>query len=1010
MLQLDRSNVVRAVAALLLLATSAAAQFPAPELYRVFPSGGRPGSAVQVRVGGENLDGPQTLLFSHPGIYANAKFKPSNEFESAPAVEPDLFDVAIDASVTPGIYECRLAGLFGVSNPRTFVVDDREQTQEVEPNDRMEQATAIPAECAVHGRSNYQGDVDYFLIEAIRGQRLAIVVDAQKIDSRFQPSVTVLSPSGKELVAKPYQRTDAHLAFLVEEDGPYKIALHDIGFSGGEDYGYRLAATSRPFVTSVFPSVARLNEDREYQLMGFNLPGGQPVAGSEPLSIVKRSLRFTQASPSLNGRLFPNIAAAVAESGTVAMQLPSPFGDSNTVVLPLADASIVFESDKSIEPALPAPNAAIEPSRYLPGYCEIVGEFKGDQDEDRFVIHCKAGESFDIDVVCERSGYSADPRLRLGKRVVQPDGAAQFQQLAESDDVDQTVIPEFRTISHDPGFRFNAPEEADYEIVVSNRASVAESGVPYRLRVLAPRPGFQLAVTHLAETTAPKDANYEARVRQCVLRPGGSAALQVFALRSPECTGPIELRLQGLPPGITARNLVIPSGARSTSVVLTASENAAAWVGAIQVFGTTRLGDVSYSQKAWANTLVWPARPFNGEFPAAETRVSSDVYLSVAVDTPAPFEVAWEHRPMWKLTPGAKVQVPFQIKRRNGYAGPVNIVAAGTPDKFQVAPVTVPENTNAGVLEVTASGDAPTIETSIQLLGSVDAAPFRRNPQAETAAQARQQQLAQKFTELQAALAAAKQEKEAKAAVIAESDMVVGKANAARPQLEGAVASLQQQASAARKNVEDAKAALAAAEQTFAEMEKKAAEEAAKLQLLAADVQTAEQKKAEAAQQQTALAQKEAETQSVIDRLAALQKEVAASLEAATKAAAPANIKVTMISAVLPVRVVPFPAQAQTDALPLVLRAGETRDWKAVFTREFGFAGEIRMAVEGLPSGVQANVTTLPADKQEALVQWVLAPDAQPAETTANLKLTCDFNGAAREMIIPLPLRILPKP
>ena len=62
-----------AVSALLLAAATVSAQpptpgLPTPRLLTVMPPGGKVGTTVEVTFTGQNLEDPERLLFSHPGI------------------------------------------------------------------------------------------------------------------------------------------------------------------------------------------------------------------------------------------------------------------------------------------------------------------------------------------------------------------------------------------------------------------------------------------------------------------------------------------------------------------------------------------------------------------------------------------------------------------------------------------------------------------------------------------------------------------------------------------------------------------------------------------------------------------------------------------------------------------------------------------------------------------------------------------------------------------------------
>ena len=121
-----RGRVARFVSSFLFLLMvlvgqgSLRAQLPVARLLTVFPPGGKVGSQFEVGLTGADLDEANQLHFSHAGITAKQKVVETNGLPGA-----NKFLVTIAPGVPPGVYEARVVGRFGISNPRSFVVSDR---------------------------------------------------------------------------------------------------------------------------------------------------------------------------------------------------------------------------------------------------------------------------------------------------------------------------------------------------------------------------------------------------------------------------------------------------------------------------------------------------------------------------------------------------------------------------------------------------------------------------------------------------------------------------------------------------------------------------------------------------------------------------------------------------------------------------------------------------------------------------------------------------------------------
>ena len=200
------------------------AQLPTARLLTIFPAGGKAGSACEVTVTGVDLDDARGISFSHSNIIATVQTNGAGRFS-----------VSIGTDVASGIYDARVIGRFGVSNPRRFVVGDLEEVTEKD-NDASTNAMAIAVGTTVNGRAA-ANEVDHFKVYARTGQRVAMACEAGTIDSRMEPSLVLYDDRQREL---KQCRRGGRLEFLATKDGDYVLKVHDFLFAGGNEHFYRL--------------------------------------------------------------------------------------------------------------------------------------------------------------------------------------------------------------------------------------------------------------------------------------------------------------------------------------------------------------------------------------------------------------------------------------------------------------------------------------------------------------------------------------------------------------------------------------------------------------------------------------------------------------------------------------------------------------------------------------------------------------------------------------------------
>jgi hypothetical protein len=209
--------------------TMALAELPTARLLTIFPPGAKVGSTCEVTVAGIDLDDAHAIYFSDSNITAVAQTN-----------GPGKFLVSVGTNVPVGIYDARVIGRFGISNPRRFVVGGLDESLE-QSKDSVESAMDIAVGTTVNGHA--QASTAQFAFQATNGQSIAIECHAAAIDSRMDPSLILYGPNGRELMQC---RRGGALEFTAAESGRYTVKVHDFLFGGGSEHFYRLSVKSQP--------------------------------------------------------------------------------------------------------------------------------------------------------------------------------------------------------------------------------------------------------------------------------------------------------------------------------------------------------------------------------------------------------------------------------------------------------------------------------------------------------------------------------------------------------------------------------------------------------------------------------------------------------------------------------------------------------------------------------------------------------------------------------------------
>lgn len=537
------------------LTQTASAQLPQVRIYAIFPQGAQAGQSVDVAVtNGVDLDELTGMSFSHPGI-------------TAEHTSGSNFKVTVAPDVPAGVYDARVHGLFGTSNPRCFVVGNRPEVVETEGNNTREQAQAVEVGTVINARSNSAADVDFFKFNGTKGQRILAECSAIRIDSRFHGELRIYSAKGRRLgrsIALE-RRFDPLLDVTLPEDGEYFVRVSDFVYAGSNDYGYRLTVHDGPHIDFVLPPAGVPGSTAKYTLFGRNLPGGQPGGiGSDGRELQKLQVDITL--PATPDQLQPGHTVfareAVVDGGRYAFKGSN--GTSNAVTIAFAPRAAVVETE---------PNNEAAQSQKITIPAEIGGQFQVRGDVDRFEFEAKAGQVFWVEAFAQRLGSLADPYLLVEQVTKNDDGTETIKRLATVDDDGTTAISTlFETNHDDVAWRFAVPADGLYRVVLQDRfgESRGAANFSYHLAIREEELDFRLAVIPPAPLQNTTNGH---QIWSLGLRKGDNLHVQVAALRRHGFKGVIDVVAGNLPAGITCSGASIDGASNAATLVFTAAED-----------------------------------------------------------------------------------------------------------------------------------------------------------------------------------------------------------------------------------------------------------------------------------------------------------------------------------------------------------------------------------------------------------------------------------------------------
>jgi hypothetical protein len=258
-----------------------------PNLDSVYPTAAARGQTNAITLAGKFEPWPQKFWCSTAGVEANF------------STNKNKLDLIVSADAKPGPCLLRVYNDEGASDPAIFVISDKPQLSDTEPNNHFAKPqvlTNLPV--TINGRLDKNNDVDCFSFSIKAGQWLDAQLESHTLMSKLDPVLRLITTNGYQLAWNhDFASFDPRLVWQAPWD--QTVILQVFGFvypagseivlSGGNGGVYQLAVTTS--AESPKDLNVPLNEDAKLTLT--NVPkvvGAICPAGDEdkfPIQLTK---------------------------------------------------------------------------------------------------------------------------------------------------------------------------------------------------------------------------------------------------------------------------------------------------------------------------------------------------------------------------------------------------------------------------------------------------------------------------------------------------------------------------------------------------------------------------------------------------------------------------------------------------------------------------------------------------------------------------------------------------
>ena len=626
---------------------SAEVAFRPPNVTFTFPLSVQAGQKTNVTFRGNYLDLVQRVRCECRDLTITVRSENPLQVEAV---------IEAGAAAVPGPRFLYVETPKGPSNRILFRVTGWPSVVEVEPNESYEQAQPVSTPVMIEGKIETVHDSDMFRFRAGEGERLAFNVLSGRSKARGHVVAILMTAEGRVLGRNlSYFGTDPYLDYTFEDEGDYILTIIPRRFSDfytvlSDDskinWQYELAIGRSPILWSLFPMGGKRGTTVEVELRAdFLDSGAAPLFSGSGLTA---ALSPRKDPCKCLYRLTVDIAAD-APLGTRLLTFQDPSGTLMPLAFSVGDAAEMIEKE---------PNDGLHQGQpvTLPVVMNGRVDKPGDRDGILFTVDQYDEIAFRVDAKGLGS-HVTDPNLTLAR----PDGELTdrgddrckqcgrfYNVVRKKEKLDSKFWHYFQT-----GNPNDADAAGDYVLQLRDNAKRGGPHHAYRLLLRNKAPDFRLGVLN---------DNVRAPL-------GGAAKIPVAISAEEGFKGGVEIRAEGLPPGLSVKTLTLrtdePFGALEIEhdPAALAADETTGWVQArMRILGAAKIAGKEVVRQAELPSI------YTEEGAGYNEPRRSDVLVSFV--EPARFSLSVE--PPFRgfrmnLAKGGEVEVPVSIARAEDF-------------------------------------------------------------------------------------------------------------------------------------------------------------------------------------------------------------------------------------------------------------------------------------------------------------------------------------------------------